>query len=324
MNDYRTADCPEIHYREQDDGLVLTGCYGVDGRIMLPDEIGGRPITAIAPYAFSEKEEAADDMVWLGPYVSLHRERKRLCTKDVLEIQLPAGVKEIGKYAFYRCRNLKRMIMSNSLLDIGGGAFTGCRLSQVEIHFYQGQKSALKSIVDEIRFEITAKLYYHELGQTARVLFPEHYEEAVENTPARILETHHHGAGGYYRQCFYERELDYKKYDELLVRAIAEEEEETVVRLALLRLRYPLRLSGKAKAVYETYLNRHLRKAAIMLVNDEDIKGLRFMSDNRYWNAEALDCAVKEAGRLKKTEILSMMMDMKHEHFPKSKKSFEL
>ena len=67
-------------------------------------------------------------------------------------------------------------------------------------------------------------------------------EEAVENTPARILETHHHGAGGYYRQCFYNRELDYKKYDEMFYHTVAEDTEETAVELALNRLRFPEKL----------------------------------------------------------------------------------
>ena len=31
--------CPEIHYRKSDKGLILTACYGVDGQIILPDEI---------------------------------------------------------------------------------------------------------------------------------------------------------------------------------------------------------------------------------------------------------------------------------------------
>lgn len=75
----------------------------------------------------------------------------------------------------------------------------------------------------------------------------EHYEEAVENTPARILETHHHGAGGYYRQCFYNRELDYKKYDEMFYHTVAEDTEETAVELALDRLRFPEELSEKNK-----------------------------------------------------------------------------
>ena len=104
------------------------------------------------------------------------------------------------------------------------------------------------------------RIYLHapEGGQEAKLLFPEHYEEAVENTPARILETHHHGAGGYYRQCFYDRELDYRKYDEMFYHTVAEDTEETAVELALNRLRFPAELSDKNRQGYEEYLkNAH-------------------------------------------------------------------
>ena len=136
---------------------------------------------------------------------------------------------------------------------------TGCRLEEVEIYFREGKKSCLKSIVEETRYQIRVSLYGYswrccaeknstdEWLREVRILFPEHYEEAVENTPARILETHHHGAGGYYRQCFYNRELDYKKYDEMFYHTVAEDTEETAVELALDRLRFPEELSEKNK-----------------------------------------------------------------------------
>lgn len=44
-----------------------------------------------------------------------------------------------------------------------------------------------------MRYQMRIYLHAPEGGQEAKLLFPEHYEEAVENTPARILETHHHG-----------------------------------------------------------------------------------------------------------------------------------
>ena len=60
-------------------------------------------------------------------------------------------------------------------------------------------------------------------GQKAELVFPGHYEEAVENTPARILYTQHHGSGNNYRQCFLAKELDYEKYDELFSMAVVME-----------------------------------------------------------------------------------------------------
>ena len=193
--------CPKIHYKKTEQGIEITGCYGPQGQLILPDEIEGIPVTRIAAYAFAEKPEDEGEYVFVSEGGSLSSAGSRVCASQVTQIWLPSQVTEIGRYAFYRCRNLKRLILTDSLLDIGGGAFTGCRLEEVEIHFYQGERSCLKSIVDEIRFAIRAKLYYHkkeagreEYIETAEVLFPEHYEEAVENTPARILFTEYHGA----------------------------------------------------------------------------------------------------------------------------------
>lgn len=290
--------CPKIEYRDTEHGRMITACQCTEGDVVLPDDIQGIPVTGIGEYAFARTR--------------------------VTKIWLPARLSEIGRYAFYRCRDLRGLTLTDSLLEIGGGALTGCRLSEVEIHFYEGKKSCLKSIVDEIRFALRAGLYYHQEDREARVLFPEHYEEAVENTPARLLVTHHHGAGGYYRQCFYNRELDYKKYDELFFRTVAEEENRTAAELALNRLRYPYRLERPAQEVYESYLKRHMEDAAGLLIENEDTKGLAFLASQGFFTEESLDRAVMMAAKQEKVGILSILMDEKHRKYPKKRKTFEL
>lgn len=315
--------CPEIRYRKEKEGLIITACYGMDGQIILPDEIEGIPITGIAPYAFSDGVENTDDLISLSDDADLYAERKRLKTTDVLEIRLPFGIREIGKYAFYRCRNLKKIIMSDEILEIGGGALTGCRgIEEVEIYFKKGECSALKSILDEVRFAVHAKLYMGEW--IADVLFPEHYEEAVEDTPAKQLFTRYHGAGGDYRQCFYNRELDYKKYDELLPRAMAEDTVETVAKISLGRLKYPYKLSVLAKQKYDWYLKEHLEEVILFLTKTEDMESLKFLADGKYFSEQSLDVGIECALENKKIEILSFLMDEKRKSFPKKKKTFEL
>lgn len=76
-------------------------------------------------------------------------------------------------------------------------------------------------------------------------------------TPLQEYWKHHHGAGGYYRQCFYDHELDYRKYDEMFYHTVAEDTEETAVELALNRLRFPAELSDKNRQGYEEYLKAH-------------------------------------------------------------------
>lgn len=327
---------PELHYRRTSQGITLTACYGLDGCIYLPDEIEGEAITAIAPYTFSSRLNGvfgADvntsdcDFIWTSPDAHLASGRRRLGAEDIIEVHLPRYIREIGNYAFYRCRNMRKLTLHDTLPSIGGGALTGCRFQEVEIYLHNGGQSALKSILEEIWFAVHVRFHHLDsegVEEISEILFPEHYEEAVENTPARILYTSHHGAGGYYRQCFYNRELDYKKYDELLPWAIAEEEEDTVVRLSLLRLVYPYKLSELAKKDYMAYVRGHIEAAVKILIEEEDTEKLAFLSAGDYWTEDVLDYGIEYAGRIKKTGVLSMLMDEKHKRFPKKRKSFEL
>lgn len=321
MNDRNL--CPEIHYLKTENGIVLTSCHGMDGKIILPDEINGIPITGIAAYAFSDSKEPENVDVWKSEEAAFLSETKRLKTTDITEVRLPFGIREIGKYAFYRCRNLEKIILSDGILEIGGGALTGCRgIREVEMHFLHGEQSALKSILDEVRFAVHARLYMG--NNVADILFPEHYEEAVEDTPARQFYTQRHGAGGDYRQCFYNRELDYKKYDALLPRVIAEDTVETIVKMALGRLKYPYKLSAEAKMSYEKYLKKHLTKMIVLLIDNEDMENLKFVLKEQLFDEEALSAGIEYATEQKKTEILSLLMDEKHKAFPKKKKTFDL
>lgn len=45
------------------------------------------------------------------------------CPKDIVDVVIPGCVKFIGKDAFYRCRNLKRVIIPDSVVEIGAYAF---------------------------------------------------------------------------------------------------------------------------------------------------------------------------------------------------------
>ena len=220
-----------------------------------------------------------------------------------------------------------KLILSDSLPEIGGGALSGCQIRQVEMELMEGEKSCLKSILDEIRFGIKARLFYHLDGkeQEVRILFPEHYEEAVENTPARILVTHHHGAGGYYRQCFYDRKLDYKKYDEIFFRAEAEEAPAVTAELSLNRLRFPFGLSESARAAYEGYMKEHLTDAADVLFEAEDSEGIRFLLRQPYWTGEAMEHALEKVAARGETELFSFLMEEKRRRFPREKRQrFEL
>ena len=62
---------------------MITEYYGNDSYVVLPDEIEGEPVTILEDYAFSRN-------------------------LSVEEIWMPLELKEVGRYAFYRCRNLRK------------------------------------------------------------------------------------------------------------------------------------------------------------------------------------------------------------------------
>lgn len=289
---------------KEDDGFgraEVTACEGLEGEVRIPAEVEGHTVRSLAPYAFSA-----------GKAESLF---------------LPETLEKAGKYVFYRCFALKKLCFSDAFTDIGAGAFTGCRLEELEIDFYQGEQSCLKYILDEIRYALKATLRYHRPGgrvETAIVIFPEHYEEAVENTPARIVETHYHGAGGYYRQSFYQRELNYSEYDSLFSLALAQEEEEILTDIAAFRLRFPYRLKERAEERYLAYLTGHMARAGEQYVRREDAGMLRFFGERRLWDEEALARAVRTASEEKKLEILADLIEQKRILFPSRKKTFDL
>lgn len=88
----------------------------------------------------------------------------------------------------------------------------------------------------------------------ARLIFPEYYEESVENTPARILFIETHGCGHRYRYCFVNRQFQFRGYDELFPHVKVQESEELVTELALGRLLYPVELTPRFEAMYREYV----------------------------------------------------------------------
>lgn len=190
---------PEIHYQieesRQSGGArtaTVFGCYGVSPEIYLPAQIHGVPVTKIGDYGFAKTDEKRSLFIFLPEEEgNMPEERRRLCGELVEEVHLPSQVWEIGRYAFYRCSRLKRLSFTDSLQSIEGGAFTGCQLARLDIACRQTRRTCLRQFLEEQRFELEVRISYEggDNVEVARLIFPEHYEEAVENTPARIVET---------------------------------------------------------------------------------------------------------------------------------------
>ena len=127
-----------------------------------------------------------------------------------------------------------------------------------------------------------------------------------------------------YRQCFYERKLDFAKYDARLPWAVADEAPETVAELALKRLRFPVGLSDRARESYEGFLRDEGAAAARFLVTEEDTEGLKFLLERELLDGPAIETGIQAALDSGKTALVSLLMEERGRRFPRKQKTFEL
>ena len=320
----------KIYYREKSGGIEILRCFGMGGRVEIPGMIENKLVISAAPYAFSshmdEKEELKNAGLWeVSDGLGFSREEHVLAGNDVEEIVFPDTLKEIGRYIFYGCGNLKKLEFSDSLMQIGCGAFTGCHaLEKLTVHMRQGKKSGVKEMLGEMWQRIDVNflyeyeedsiekpdmMYRRENKSEARLVFPEHYDEAVENTPARILYTEYHGSGSNYRQCFYDKELNYQEYDRLFEMAVAMDKLEVLVDMSFGRLEFPYELTGKARENYREYIRKNLGDIAEYLVKQEDMHRLEVLSSQKLWTLEGIDSALDCASQRRETEVSAFLMN---------------
>lgn len=313
----------KIHYRRKENEIEIVRCFGNDPKVVLPDQIDGYPVTKVAAYTFSERKrvEEIDVLSWQSEESFLENGQEPLLAGErVEEIVFPNAVREIGNYIFYGCKQLQRLEFSDSLLQIGSGAFTLCgKLRQLTVHLQKGEQSCVKEILGE-QWQRMDVIFWKE-GQKIPLVFPEHYEEAVENTPARILYTQHHGTGNNYRQCFYNREMDYRKYDDLFSLAIAQDKKSVLCELIFSRLESGYELAKRNEEMYEAYVKEHVEEVAGYLVEQEKLDWLKLISKRGLWKEEAMDAVIQKAASEGHTEIAGFLMNEKQGLFPEKTES---
>lgn len=301
----------QFDYKLENKEICILRCYGDAAKVELPTQLEGYPVTGLGKYIFSGSY-AKDDG------------RKAVYGEMLEGVILPETIQSIGDYAFYGCRKLKKLSLYQGVREIGGGAFTGCsKLSGLKISLDGPVGYCFKNVIAELNHEVEVKLSRE--GQVlAKLLFPEYYEEAVENTPARILETRIHGAGYTYRQCFRNGEFKFLEYDSLFYDAKAWESEDFCVHLALYRLEYPWQLTKEHASQYMEYLTEHSLAAGMWLIRSDRMRQLDFLSSQIVWQPEVLVQLIGFAREQERMEAVGYFMDYKYEHYTNKKKSFEL
>ena len=161
-------------------------------------------------------------------------------------------------------------------------------------------------------------------GEFAKLIFPEYYEEGVENTPARILETHFHGCGYRYRQCFTDKKVDYHQYDSLFKVAKVYEKQDILIPMALGRLMHPYELAEEHEADYRQYITEKLEETGIYYLKRENWhEGLAYLIRKGVSKSEEAEQLITLASKAEHTEAVSFLMEEKKKRFGRVKKTFE-
>lgn len=98
-----------ILYSVSDGEATVTGVdETVTGDLVIPEELGGYPVTAIGDYAFEDNYE-------------------------ITSLVIPEGVETIGDYCFSYCRYLEKLWLPSTLEYVGRWAFDECFIYELHI-----------------------------------------------------------------------------------------------------------------------------------------------------------------------------------------------
>lgn len=350
-------------YQIKNETITVLGCRSYGGLVGIPDTIDGKTVTELAAYAFSEGwgrqemlktagkilladsegnarsgieidsntidagsliDTAIDTAIYAAAGIELP---PAACCGHLEEIILPRTIKKIGNYAFYNCFELNTVRCYSTIEDVGAGLFTGCTsIRHMDICVIPGRRSCFKELISELRQELYVN-YYVEQGEEsvrAKLVFPEMFEESVENTPARIIMREMHGCGHLYRYCFEQTEFCFSKYDALFPHIKVQEPERVVCALVMGRLKYLVELAKQYRRTYEEYLREHMAGAAEYALSAGDLECFTWLAVHYAEKKEALDEMIELAVRKGETEALSGLMDLRHRRFPAKKRTFSL
>lgn len=109
-------------YEVNGESVTITGYTGNEASVVIPNEIEGKPVTAIGERAFSKNNTLTsvaipDSVTGIGDYAFFESGLKN--------INIPAGVTTIGRSAFTNCKSLSSVTFAEGsrLSSIGDSAF---------------------------------------------------------------------------------------------------------------------------------------------------------------------------------------------------------
>lgn len=320
-----------IEYTLMDDKVTIISCKGYGNVVVIPSSIKGKPVTKLGAYAFSDCKKSKE---FLPLETKLYNEvipgaTVPGCTleyiggRNLKEIYLPETLEVLDEYAFYDCRELEILHICSGKIEFQNGVFMNCeKLREVNI---KGNPDQI-TCVSEILSEKSDEVYVHFISGEGKgvFLFPEFYEDSIENTPARIFHYLIYGAGYRYRQCFSQGRLNILAYDTVFKAAEIKNIHETALKIAFLRLRYPYQLQETMRDNYLNYIKTHVGAAIDFIISNDKIENMIFLTSLNCMTDENYTKALTKVTTQGKKEWASMLLKEKLHYFPPKEKSFDL
>lgn len=303
-------------------GITLLRAVTCDADAVLPDEVFGLPVTALHDHALAPgaKPLEGEAVTLTGAPCAEEWDNRRLQS-----LTLPRPLRRVGNYAFLNCGRLRTLNLFDNVQSWGGSVFMNCRLLG-RFHLTRetpSQGETLAYLCDVLSNELDITLTGAD-GSTARFLFPDYWESYEENCPAHLFHLEISGAGYPYHHCFERKRFDPAAYDRLWPGLLkTAHEEETALRIAWYRLRYPLDLRPEAEAQYLDYFRTHTAEALRWRLTENDAGGLHALL---CWTEPApalLAEACTLARSLGNTQAVALLLEKQHRHAP-IQKSFDL
>ena len=148
-NEQQTANAENgFEYTVTGDEATITGYTGSAERLVIPSELGGKPVTAIGEKAFYQNKTITSVKIPEG-VTSIKDSAFAYCS-SLTEVTIPEGVMSIEITAFRNCSSLTEVTIPKSVTSIGWGAFVECD-ALTTVHYGGTQKDwdALKKNIGE-------------------------------------------------------------------------------------------------------------------------------------------------------------------------------
>lgn len=280
------------HKKDAHKYIVINGYEGKVSDLVIPKEIDGYPVEAIGNHAFSGRQ-------------------------DIECVKLPESIKTLYGFAFHNCRNLKKIILHDSVDDYYDGVCRQCdNLTDIEMFMDRGWYEVVRNFLADndktLRFWLHVRTSADE--STSCLSFPEYVYDFNENTMARTIQFSIAGSGMFYRECVDRRTMDYRQYDRLFDKAIIDGGE-VAEDIAVGRLLYPVELSDEARKKYEDFVEANAEKILLRLVDTSEKKTenkdmiKRLVSYSKDLVSSSIDMAIRFATSKGLTEVAAIIMD---------------